>query len=250
MKILSIVVLLFGLLFAEPHKVYYYAIDKNIDNFKRFKIEFDRYLAQYGEYTFQAFSEKEVFEDFIEDGESILMLSSLHYKQLIKKYNLTPLFVAQKKRSITDTNIIVGKDGSSLEGTVTTAFSVKYTQKLLHKTFSRHHLSLLKVPKEIDALMSVGYGMSQFASVSKKSYFHLMKTNPTLTKNMRIYSESDPNYRMLVAVNKVYKNDSKITKIFTQMKKSKKGRVILKHLGIDNIVRLSKRDLRTLGGHR
>ena len=108
----------------------------------------------------------------------------------------------------------------------------------------------MKVPKEIDALMSVGYGMSQFASVSKKSYFNLMKTNPSLTKNMRIYSESDPNYRMLVAVTKAYKNDPKIAKIFTQMKQNKKGRVILKRLGIDNIVRLSKRNLRSLGGSR
>ena len=238
------------MLLAEPHKVYYYASDKNIENFKTFKIEFDRYLAQYGDYQFQAFSDKEVFEDFIEDGEAILMLSSIHYKQLKSKYHLASVLVAENKKSITDTNIIVGKKGLSLKGTVSTAFSKKYTTKLLLKTLGRHHLSLLKVPKEIDALMSVAYGMSQFASVSKKSYYHLMKTNKNLTKDMRIYRESDPNYRMLVAVNKTYKHDQNFIRIFTDMKKNKKGRVLLKRLGIDNIVRLSRRDLHLLGGNK
>ena len=250
MKILSIVLLFFGLLFAEPHKVYYYASDKNIENFKTFKIAFDRYLAQYGDYQFQAFSEKEVFEDFLEDGEAILMLSSIHYQQLKVRYHLAPISVAQNKKSITDTNIIVGKKGLSLEGTVSTAFSEKYTNNLLRKTLGNHHLSLLKVPKEIDALMSVGYGMSQFASVSKKSYYHLIKTNKNLTKDMRIYRESDPNYRMLVAVNKSYKNNQNLIRIFTNMKKTKRGRVLLKRLGIDNIVRLSRRDLHLLGGSK
>lgn len=234
------------MLFAEPYKVYYYTTDKNIDNFKNLKVKFDRYLSQYGAYKFQAFSDKEMFETFVKESDSIVMLSSLHYKQIAKEYNLNAICVAKNKKTITDTNVIIGKENTPLTGTVTTAFSEKYTNKLLRKTFGLHHLRLLKVPKEIDALMSVGYGMSQFASVSKGSYKLLQKTNKTLTKNMRIYSESDPSYRMLVAVNKENIKDKDFIRIFTNMNKNKDGKNVLKLLGIDNIVKLNSNHLRSL----
>lgn len=246
MKFISIFFLFFVMLFAESHKVYYYTTEKNIDNFKTLKVNFDRYLAGYGKYEFQAFSDKEMFETFLKDRDTIVMLSSLHYRQIAKRHDLNAVFVAQNKKSITDTNVIIGKENTPLNGTVTTAFSEKYTNKLLRKTFGFHHLRLLKVPKEIDALMSVGYGMSQFASVSKGSFKLLQKTNRSLTKNMRIYSESDPNYRMLVAVNKDNVKDKDFIRIFTNMNKNKNGKNILKLLGIDNIVKLNRDHLREL----
>ena len=246
MKFISIFFLFCAMLFAEPHKVYYYTTDKNIDNFKTLKVHFDRYLAGYGEYEFQAFSDKAMFEYFLKDRDTIVMLSSLHYKQISKKHKLNAICVAQNKKSITDTNVIIGKKSAALQGTLSTAFSKKYTKKLLQKTFGLNHLTLLKVPKDIDALMSVGYGMSQFASVSKESFKLLQKSNSTLTKDMRIYSESDPNYRMLVAVNKENSKDENFIRIFTNMNKSKNGKSILKLLGIDNIVKLDYNHLRDL----
>lgn len=246
MKLISIFFLFCVMLFAETHKVYYYTTDKNIDNFKTLKVNFDRYLSKFGPYEFQAFTDKEMFETFLKKSNNIVMLSSLHYKQIAKKHKLDAVCVAQNKKSITDTNVIIGKANTPLNGTVTTAFSEKYTNKLLRKTFGLHQLRLLKVPKEIDALMSVGYGMSQFASVSKDSFKLLQKTNGTLTKNMRIYSESDPTYRMLVAVNKENVKDKDFIRIFTNMNKNKNGKSVLKLLGIDSIVKLNPNHLRSL----
>ena len=249
MKIISIVLFLCVTLFADSHKIYYYTTDKNIENFKTLKVQFDRYLTQYGEYEFQAFADKKMFETFLKEKDTIVMLSSLHYRLIAKKHDLNAVFVAQNKKSITDRNVIIGKENTPLYGTVTTAFSERYTNKLLRNTFGLHQLRLLKVPKEIDALMSVGYGMSQFASVSKGSFKLLQKTNSSLTKDMRIYSESDPNYRMLVAVNKESIEDQDFIRIFTNMNKSKNGQSILKILGIDNIVKLNKthrRELRSI----
>jgi hypothetical protein len=174
------------------------------------------------------------------------MLSSLHYVRISKKYNLEALFVAKNKRSIRDTNVIVGKKGALLSGTITTAFSEKYTKKLLKKTVGFNTLHILKVPKDIDALMSVGYGMSQFASVSKSSFKLLQKSNSRLTQDMYIFSESDPTYRMLVATNKKNINDENFMRIFTTMNRDKDGKKILKILGIDNIVRLNKSHLNEL----
>ena len=246
MKIISIIFLFCVTLFAEPNKVYYYTIEKNIENFKTLKVNFDRYLEKYGAYEFQAFTDKEMFETFLKDKDTIVMLSSLHYRQIEKKHNLNAICVAENKKSITDTNVIVGKKNTPLNGMVTTAFSKKYTRKLLRQTFGLHHLNVLKVPKEIDALMAVGYGMSQFASVSKSSFELLQKTNSSLTKNMRIYSESDPTYRMLIAVNKENVKNKDFIRIFTKMNQSKNGKSILKILGIDSFVQLNSTHLREL----
>ena len=79
----------------------------------------------------------------------------------------------------------------------------------------------------------------------KKSYSNskrfelLQKTNSSLTKDMRIYSESDPHYRMLVAVNNEGVKDKDFINIFTNMHNSKNGENILKLLGIDNFIKLN-----------
>lgn len=246
MKIISIVFILSVILFAEPSKIYYYTSGKNIEDFKSLKIKFDKYLSQYGEYEFQPFSNKEVFEDFLEEGNALVMLSSLHYVQIAKSKELNAICVAQNKKNIRDTNIVVGHKNATLGGTITTAFSRKYTKKLLRQTIGSSNLNILKVPKEIDALMSVGYGMSQFAAVSKRSLLLLQKTNKVLMKNMHIYSESDPTYKMLVAMNKNDNKKNTYIRIFSMMQKSKKGREVLKLLNIDNIVRLNAQNLREL----
>ncbi len=246
MKIIRIFFLLCVMLFAEPQKVYFYTSTNVINDFKTFKILFDRYLAQYGDYEFQAFSDKKSFEYFLKYKHEIVLLSSSHYRQLSKKYHLDALLVAKNKKSVTSTNVIVGKRNSSLNGTITTAFSKKYTNKLVLSIFGRQHFSVLKVPKDMDALLSVGYGMSQFAAVSKESFEFLKKTNQFLTKEMRIYRESDPDFKMLVTVNPTLNEKKKVVKMFRQMRKSKDGQRILKMLDIDNIVALDRRQLRTL----
>jgi len=234
------------MLFAEPQKVYFYTSNHTIDDFKTFKIIFDRYLSQYGDYEFQAFSDKKSFESFMKNKSDIVLLSSFHYRQLSMKHHLHALLVAKSKKSIKSTNVIVGKVNNPLHGTITTAFSRKYTNKLVQSVFGKRHFTILQVPKEMDALLSVGYGMSQFASVSKKSFELLQKTNTYLTKDMRIYSESDTDFKMLVAVNSKLGSDKKVVKMFSHMKQSKDGRDILKMLGIDSIVALNSKQIRAL----
>ena len=234
------------MLFAEPQKVYFYTSNHVIDDFKAFKITFDRYLSQYGNYEFQAFSDKKFFEGFLKKENDIVLLSSIHFRQISKDYHLKALLVAKSKKSVTSTNVIVGKRNIPLRGTITTALSSKYTNKLVQNIFGKIHFTILEVPKDMDALLSVGYGMSQFASVSKKSFELLQKTNTYLTRDMRIYNESDPDFKMLVAVNSKLDEDKKVIQMFNQMKQSRDGRRILKMLGIDNIVVLNRRQLSAL----
>jgi len=249
MKIVFFIGLYFNILFADYTKIYFYTTDININNFKSLKISFNKYINNYGDFEFQPFNNKDVFEQEIQKNESIIILSSWHYKKLSKKYNFEALLVAQKKGSITDTKVLVGKKNSSMQGLVTSAYDTSYTKELLTsipKT-TPEELPILIVPKEIDALMSVSFGMSSFALVSKDSLSFLQSINPSLTKNLKIYHESQPKYRVLLAQNTIIKDNNHIITIFNNMSSKPKGKNVLEMMGIEKLVVLSKQDKYNLG---
>jgi len=249
-KYLILIFLLFSSVFAKEKKVYFYTTETNISDYKSLKISFDQYLKYFGDYNFQAFNNKEIFEDFLQNEDIIVILSSWHYKQIAKKYNLQAKLVALKKESITDTKVLVGKKGASFVGTITTPFPHDYTTAHINRLTTDHSLNVLNVPKEIDALMSVGFGMSQFALVSKESFELLQKANSFLAKQMKVFSESTPTLRMLVALKENKLTNKESIDIFSTMDSKDEGKKVLKMLGVDKIVSLTTNDLQELGGVR
>jgi hypothetical protein len=234
---------------ANEIKIYFYSTDINIKNFTSLKIAFDSYLSKYGEYKFQPFNDKKIFEDQLANNDSILIVSSWHYKNLIKEHNLEALLVAQKKGTITDKKILVGKKNSQLKGLITSAYDVSYTKKLLNELTKKDtdNLPILIVPKDIDALMSVSFHMSDFALVSKDSLESLRLVNPSLTKDLFIFYESEPKYRVLLANNKIQENKSNIITVFNTMSNQKIGKDILEMMGIEKLVILTSKDKHKLG---
>lgn len=235
---------------AEPKKVYFYTTESNISDFKSLKVSFDKYLKYFGKYEFQAFSKKETFEKYLKKDDVILILSSWHYQQIIEKHSLKAKLVALKKQSITDTKVLVGRIGSTYTGTVTSAYSRQYSKKLIDNFTKTDTLELLIVPKEIDALMSVGFGMNEFALVSRDSFELMKKVNTHLSEQLIVFNESSPTYRMLVASKLRDEHDKKLIDIFTTMNLKDEGKKILDILGIDDIVVLTRSDLEKLGGKK
>jgi hypothetical protein len=233
-------------LFANSKKVYYYTTENNINDFKSLKIGFDKYLQEFGDYEFQAFSDKKIFEKFIKQDESLVILSSWHYDQISSQYNLKAKLVAKKKESITDTKVLIGKKDTKLSGTVTTAYTKEYTNNSLSKLINTKKMDFLVVPKEIDALMSVGFGMSSFAYVSKDSFELLKKVNSFLANSLVVHKESVPTLRMIVASKYKQNYDEKLKNIFENMEKSVKGKKLLSIFKIDGFVILSKNSLEKL----
>jgi len=248
LKHLILTLLLLSSVFAEQKSVYFYTTETNINNFKSLKVNFDNYLKHFGNYSFQAFNNKDVFEGFLENENIVVILSSWHYKQIAKKYNLQAKLVALKKQSITDTKVLVGKKYSTYMGTVTTPFSYEYANTYIDKLSLKTSLNILNVPKEIDALMSVGFGMSQFALVSKESFELLKKANSFLASQMEIFNESAPTLRMLVASKNKNHNNKECVEIFTTLDSKDEGKKVLDMLGVDKIVILTKNNLQKLGG--
>jgi hypothetical protein len=238
MKLLFLIFLVVTTLFAENVKVYLYTPEINVNNFKSLKTQFDTYLSGYGEYELQPFSNKETFEKYLKKRNDIVILSSWHYREIAKKYNLEAKLVAKRNGSTTDRKILVGKKNMVLKGVVTSAYAKEYTDELLDSMTqeSAKVLSILKVPKEIDALMSVGFGMSKFALVSKDTFEQLQRINPALSKELKIYYESSPEFRMFLACNGVDKEQNKLISILKNMEQSENGKNLLQMIGIDKLV--------------
>jgi len=248
MKIIFVLLLFLVSLFADTKKVYFYTPQSNINNFKSLKVSFDAYLQKFGDYEFQAFSDKKSFENYLKDSNIIVILSSWHYMQIAKKYAIDAELVAEKKDSITDTKVLIGKIGTPIDGVVTSAYDYEYTHKILDTITSKSPLTVVKVPKEIDALMSVGFEMSQFALVSQDSFRTLQKNNAFLAKDLKIFKESKASYRMLIASKKRNHKKENIISIFTKMDKDDDGKKILKLLDVDKLVILKKQNLQDMGG--
>lgn len=253
MKLLLLIFFLISTLVADKLKVYFYTTEAHIKNFKALKVGFDNYLSKHGDYEFQPFNDKKTFEKYLKDKYFIVILSSWHYEKLFKEYNLEAKLVAQKEDTILDTKILVGHiKNEKLNGIVTSAYDAQYTRELLSTLTENKsdNLSVLIVPKEIDALMSVGFGMSKFALVSRDSLNLLQSINPFLSKNLKIYKESKPTYRMLVACNDMDKEKFKLMYIFQRMDSNSDGKNVLKMIGVDKLVVLDSNDTKNIGGEK
>ncbi|MEA2027436.1 MAG: hypothetical protein U9N49_00470 [Campylobacterota bacterium] len=246
MKFILTFLILITVSFANTCQILYYTPKQKTQNYKSLKVLFDNYLKPYGSFEFQPFSDKKTFEEFVKNNNCLFMLSGYHFKEIAKTHNLRPILVEQSRNTVSETNVLIAKGYGRVKGIVTSAFSTKYTNKLVKKSAGTR-LEVLKVPKEIDALMALGYGMSQVAAVSRESFEHLKKVNPSLTKDMRIVSESLPIYRMIVAAKSSHPIDSHKIQLFKRMHKDRNGRKALRLLGIDKIVKLNQNQLTQLG---
>ena len=238
---------------AEKATIFFYSSETNINNFKSLKMEFDSYLAQFGAYEFQPFSEKQTFEEHIKQQENcLILLSSWHYDTIREVFHLTPLLMGSRKGSTRQKRFLVtsGAD-TSLEslknGQIASAGSIQYTQMLLEEMFEAPEavegLRILTVPKDIDALMSLGFGMAKAAITTDYSLETLAKMNPPLHKKISILAESQES-RLLILAAPVHceGNAQQLATIFQDMAADQQGGKKLRMLGLDGWQAFDARD--------
>lgn len=196
---------------ATQCTIYFYNPETNINNYVSLKASFDTYLSTYGKgYRFQPFDEKDIFESVIGNDEtSIFLISSWHYRLLRQKLPMQPLLVGisggtfeQKKilsasRKISDLAQLRGKS-------IAVAGSTAYSKNVLEQIFAGKppelvaSLRLILVPKDIDALMAVGYGMAAAALTTEKSLNDLHALNPKQYDLLARLGASRASFRTLV----------------------------------------------------
>jgi len=233
---------------AAKITVYFYSSETNVNNFKSLKMEFDKYLSGFGAYEFQPFNDRDTFEAHIRGKKDcLLLLSSWHYRNIYKEYRLSPLLVGLRNGKKDHKRILVAKGAAAAlesvkKGAIASASSVPHTRNTLREMFQGASLSLdaadtakiLTVPKDIDALMSVGFGMSQSALTSENSLESLKGINPVLYKEMKILAQGAPSLLLILAMPEGFAEDSaKLSGVIKNMSDNPTGKDKIKMLDLD-----------------
>jgi hypothetical protein len=234
-------------------KIYFYSSETNINNFKSLKMEFDRYLSKLGPYEFQPFSSRDVFEKQVKGKENcLLLLSSWHYRHIHKKYTLTPALTGVRNGKKYQRKILVAGEKSAdiktgKPGLVASASSLQYTnialRSMLQAKYANHPFQVLTVPKDIDALMSVGFGMAKLAFASENAFDELKGVNPRLCSKMKVMAKGEDTLRLILAVPQGFTGNSKKTiDVIKNMTMDSDGRRRIRMLGLDGWQELSPSD--------
>ncbi len=233
---------------AAPSSLYFYNPESNLNDFRSLKTGFDNYLS-FGTYKFQPFDNQETFEQFLKTRKNgVFFMSSWHYQNLLKQgyVNLQPILVGTLNGEFTYTKVLSTKKNikniGKLQGKrIASAANQDYTQKILKSMAAQQNLKLnkafkvLTVPKDIDALMSVLFGMAQGALTARTSLTTLAILNPRKYRLLHQQAESQAIILPLIIVYKpiTQSTTQQLLNMIENMPNSPIGKEILAMLGLD-----------------
>jgi hypothetical protein len=251
--------LAFGLRLGTPGAavsptVFFYNPETSVDNFATLKTEFDTYLAGQGGYTFQPFSDRATFERMLLGRpQGLYLLSSWHYSQLNAKIPLEPVLVGTAKGEFLQRKVLTARDAATpqaLKGaTVAGAGTEDYLRNLLRQMLGPEQqalvdsFELLAVPKDIDALMAVGFGMAKAAISSEGSLGKLALINAKQHRELKTLASSDKSFLLIAAVPKqAQAQEAPLIKVIEAMSQQPEGEKNLRLLGLDGWKRFDDLD--------
>ena len=232
----------------NTYTIYFYNPETNINNFASLKVEFDKYLSSYGSFQFQPFSDKDSFEKFIVGrSDGVFLMSSWHFRQLKAKFpiDMEAKLVGVSKGKSTHEKILTTKNNiiniDLLKGKiVASSGNEDYTKNILMQMQGEgkrsvvNSMKILTVPKDIDALIAVGYGMADSALTTERSLVKLAAINPKQYGFLRLLARSEKILLPIVAAPK--QSDENIKLLLTIIEKMEMvldGKKKLKMLGLD-----------------
>ena len=231
----------------NTYTIYFYNPETNINNFASLKAEFDKYLSNYGSFQFQPFGDRETFEKFIVGrNDGVFLMSIWHFSQLKRKFplDMEARLVGVLKGKATYEKILIAKNNirniDLLRGKVVASSGDEdYTKNILMqmqgegKSSIVSSMKILTVPKDIDALMAVGYGMADSALTTKSSLAKLAAINPKQYRALRSLAKSEKILLPIVAAQKQSDENIKwLLTIIEKMETLDAGKTKLKMLGV------------------
>jgi len=249
--IVQMLLLFFGVFYiteseaADKIPICFYSSETNINNFKSLKMEFDAYLSKFGSYEFQPFDNRENFEKHIRDQKKIVILvSGWHYGKIRNQYSLKPLLVGILNGKNFQKRIMLSGEktadmDAAMKGSIASSGNAEYTKSILREILSKKDAAdsvrILTVPKDVDALMSVGFDMAK-AALTTESAFNTLKTlDPILHKKLKILAEGKESLLPILASPQEFVQESeKIVTILKNMSKDSVGMNIIKMLDLDS----------------
>ncbi len=232
---------------SEGARIYFYNPETNINNFATLKTAFDTYLVDQGGYHFQPFNDKANFEAVLKEGKgNVYLLSSWHLTALQEqKIPLEISLIGTSKGNTLQRKVLSAKKEvtslSMLKNTVVAgAGSEKYIYSVLQQILGKEQGGLLKdiriltVPKDIDAVMAVSFGMATAAISSESSLDKLAVINPNQFEQLHSLGFSEKSYLLVAAtLKKPEAQEAHVLEVLNKMSENTEGEKNLKLLGID-----------------
>ncbi len=233
--------------------IFFYSSETNINNFSMLKGEFDAYLAGQGGYRFQPFSKRVDFERFVlAEKHGLILVSSWHFRLLRQKVALDPVMVGVAAGQSTHRRVLSARNGiegvAALRGQrIASAGSKDFTLTVLREILGPgqddllNSFKILVVPKDIDALMAVSFGMAKAALTAEGSVRKLAKINPKQHALLGPLAVSEGALLPVVAVlNSERATDRDLLTVIEGMGEDAEGAERLRMLGLDRLKRLNE----------
>ncbi len=227
----------------EPLTVFFYSPETNINNFSLLKREFDGFLAAHGGHKFQPFKDRATFEQQLAaKPRGLFLLSSWHYKLLAAKAELDPLLVGLAKGKATQKHQLFGRTlnlKDLRDQKIATAGTKDYTLTLLNEMLPGQKafvdsLEILVVPKDIDALMAIGFGAAKGAIATESGAEKLAGINLKQREGLKLVVDGRESLLpVLASPRSAGAAGKKLVEIFTNMGASPEGKTCLQFLGLE-----------------
>ena len=260
---LCIVLLTISPVFADSiNTINFYNPETNISSFTSLKRSYDNYLSKLSPYRLQPFKNPKTFISINTDNKRpILLTSSWFFQQLNGhfKKRLKISLVATKNGKSTARKVLVTKKSlispaDLKQGVIASSANISYAKEVLTKLLVKQPDDLIKsiqflnVPKDIDALMSVAFGVADAAITLESTMEKLAQFNPGQYKTLSILLRTDEILLPVLSFpQKTSAEEQSLIRIFQEMKTSRSGRRQLKMIGIDGWKTIDSVELRKAG---
>ena len=230
-------------LFAQTIIVYHFNPESHSDRNLVLKNTFDQYFQVSHNIELQPVDDRTTFEGLIaEKPLSLFIMSDWQFHQLESdRKDLIPYLRGLKDNNDTFHKLLIGKGPLSpqhatvaVSGTEDYVYSLLEEMRLNTPPLPMQNLRLLTVPKDIDALLAVSFGMADAALATETSYekYELLYRNEY--QQLKVLGTSQPQKRLVVALFKQHLPalESALDALL-DMDQSPNGQLGLKLLGLD-----------------
>lgn len=226
-------------------KIYFYNPEINTASNLVLKNAWDLYLHNFGPYEFQPVDDENSFKQLVyEEQNAAFIMAEWFYSSYLKGKISDLEFVFQGRKHNQDTyrKILISNKRSLDFESITIAASgtdarAREILKSIYPELSEDQLkklNILLVPKDIDALMAVGYGLAEMALATEVGLYKIEQLNQNLFKDMIVLKESSPLKRsVLIFKSKSILLKTNLARSLVSMPQTIEGQEAMNLLGLD-----------------
>ncbi|MBA53405.1 MAG: hypothetical protein CMK89_03030 [Pseudomonadales bacterium] len=233
---------------AQTITVYHFNPESHSDRNLVLKNTFDQYFQVSHNIELQPVDDRSTFEGLIaESPPSLFIMSDWQFHQLeADRKDLIPYLRGLKDNNDTFHKLLIGKGPLSPQhATVAVSGTDDYVYSLLGKMrlntapLPMQQLRLLTVPKDIDALLAVSFGMADAALATENSYEKYALLYRNEYQQLKVLGTSQPQKRLVVALFKQHLPAlQSALDALVDMDQTPNGQLGLKLLGLDEWTQL------------